>query len=56
MPLSKEEHERLVRIETKIDKLIDHETRIRSLEKKWWTTLGASGLALLAFFKSMFTS
>lgn len=32
----------------------DQEERIRSLEKKWWSSLGAFGLAVVSFFKSFF--
>lgn len=53
------DRERLVRIESKQDQLLEHkvdqEKRIRSLEKKWWTTLGAAVLSLLAFLKSIIT-
>lgn len=50
--------QRLTRIETKTDTLLDHkidqEKRIRSLEKKWYTSIGALFIALATFFKSLF--
>lgn len=48
-PVSPDEFERLVRIETKLDIIItnyqDHETRIRKLERALWVAIGAAGLA-----------
>lgn len=56
--MSQEIIERLTRIETKTDALLDHkadqEKRIRSLEKKWYTSIGALFIALATFFKSLF--
>lgn len=44
-----DEAERLVRVETKLDILIerkdDHETRIRRVERLAWLVAGAAGLA-----------
>ena len=34
------------------DKIEDQERRLRSLEKKWWSSLGAIGIATMAFIKS----
>jgi hypothetical protein len=46
--MNQEDRERLVRIEVKLDAVIkrgdDHETRIRSVEKRSWWTAGAAGL------------
>ena len=33
----------------------DQEKRIRGLEKKWWSSLGAIGIALAALVKSFLT-
>lgn len=56
--MSKEIIERLTRIESKTDTLLeqkaDHEKRVRSLEKKWYTSIGALFIALATFFKSLF--
>ncbi len=56
--MSQEIIERLTRIEAKTDVLIeqkhDHEKRVRNLEKKWYTSVGALFIALASFFKSLF--
>lgn len=36
--------ERLARIESKMDKIADHEKRLRFLEKGFWILIGAIGL------------
>lgn len=58
MSLTKNERDMLVRIDERTERLdtsrADQETRIRALEKKWYTTLGAFVLAMIAFIKSMF--
>ena len=47
----------VVRIETKLDAqnetLKAHETKIGTLEKKIWTTLGAISMSAFAFIKSL---
>jgi hypothetical protein len=52
--LLREQGERLVRIETKVDVLLqtrdDHESRIRSNEKWRWGILGAPLAALFSLF------
>ena len=49
----------VARIETKLDhhaeKIADHSGRIGTMEKKWWTTLGAFVLSLGAYLRSMFS-
>ena len=34
----------------------DQEIRIRSLEKKWWSSLGALGIAIAALIKTFYTN
>jgi len=47
----------LARVETKLDfhkeTLDAYERRLASLERKFWTTLGAAGLSLMALIESM---
>ena len=32
----------------------DHETRVRALEKRWYTAVSAAVLSVVAFIKSLF--
>lgn len=48
----------IARVETKLDfhkeQLLDQEARLKSLEKRWWATLGAAILSISAYVKSLF--
>ena len=52
--------EAIARVETKIDhhneRLGEYGKRITSLEKKWWTSLGAIVLSAITYIKTLFTA
>lgn len=51
--------ERTARIETNTQHILkaneDQENRIRGLEKKWYSSLGAIGIAIVSLVKSFIT-